>query len=69
MQQKQEKGELINNNLLKARMIERGVTEAELAKALNINLATFYRKEMAKVTFIVKNFLMMNCSNDTIGKV
>ena len=50
-------------------MIERGVTEAELAKALNINLATFYRKEMAKVTFIVKNFLMMNCSNDTIGKV
>lgn len=34
----------MNQNLLKARMLEQGITPDELASKLGLNTATFYRK-------------------------
>lgn len=53
----------MNKNLLTARMVEKGVTNAQLAEALSIDEATLYRKKSGQSDFyrreiqIIKQFL------------
>lgn len=53
----------MNKNLLTARMVEKGVTNVQLAEALSIDEATLYRKKSGQSDFyrreiqIIKQFL------------
>ena len=35
---------MLNVNMLKGKLVEKGITVSEIAKQLNINQSTFYRK-------------------------
>ena len=35
---------MLNVNMLKGKLVERGITVSEIARKLNINQSTFYRK-------------------------
>lgn len=43
----------MKNNKLRARIVEAGYTNKEIAQALNINIASFYRK-LARKHFTLK---------------
>lgn len=56
----------MNKNLLTARMVEKSVTNAQLAEALSIDEATLYRKKSGQSDFyrreiqIIKQFLELS---------
>ena len=51
---------MLNTNMLKGKLVEKGITISELSKKLNINQSTFYRK-MKKNSFkIFETDIMMD---------
>ncbi len=51
---------MLNVNMLKGRMVEKGITVSELSKELNINQATFYRKMKNNSFKIFETDIIMN---------
>lgn len=44
----------MNLNLLKARMVEKGISDEDLAKCLGINISTLFRKKSGESDFYRK---------------
>lgn len=63
----------MNARLLKAKMVEKGITDQEMSKCLHIDISTFYRKKTGNSDFLRNEILIMKkslgLSSDDIDRI
>lgn len=58
----------MNEMLLKAKMVEHGVTDQEMAEIIGIDASSFYRKKCGKSDFYRKEIQTMKIRLDLSGE-
>ncbi|MBQ9047409.1 MAG: hypothetical protein IJ120_05880 [Solobacterium sp.] len=63
----------MNLQLLKARMVEKGVDDTQIASALGINISTLYRKKSGESDFYRKEIqiikMVLNLSDEDVRNI